>query len=226
MFGGYLQAANDIRKEKTEITGDQMIIKNKGAVSVFKGNANVVRGNYNIKADEMKYYKNTNDIDANGRVNFFVKNNDGSTIKAKSKKAKYNTKKMNGKMWGGSPVVEYSLKNNDKKKAAEKIYLYMDELYLRDNFSSAQALGNVKIVSSSGTVTSDNALLNKEENSLFMYKDKNKPQINVWQGDKNAEFKADEISLFYNDKTVKMNKNVEGKIIFDNLENPLEAEQK
>ncbi len=201
------------QKEKTEITGDKMIIKNKGKVSVFKGNAKVVRGNYEISADEMKYYKDTEEVDAKGHVKFFVKNDDGSKIKAKSSKAKYNTKKMNGMMWGGKPKVEYFVKNS-----TNTVVLYMNKLYLRDNFESAKAVGNVRIVSSSGTIRSDNAVLNKDKKFLFMKKEKNKPQVNAWQKGKNATFKADEISLLYNDKTIKMNKNVEGKIIFDNLE--------
>ena len=100
----------------------------------------------------------------------------------------------------------------------------MDTWYLNENFESVKAMDNVKIISSSGTITADNALLKKSDNSLYMEKDKNKPQVNVWQEDKKAEFKADEISLLYDKKTVKMNKNVEGKIIFESLDN-LEVKQ-
>lgn len=201
------------KKEKTEITGDEMIIKSKGKVSVFKGNAKVVRGNYNITADEMKYYKDTEEIDAKGKVKFYVKNEDGSIIKANSSKAKYNVKNMSGKMWAGKPKVEYFVKGS-----TNTVILYMDKLYLRDNFESAKAVGHVKIISSSGTITSDNAVLRKNEKSLFMTKEKNKPNVNVWQKGKTANFKADEISLLYNERTVKMDKNVEGKVVFDNLE--------
>ena len=207
------------QKQKTEITGDKMILKDKGQIAYFKGHANVKRGNYNITSNEMIYYRNTDDVQAKGKVNFIVKNEDGSIIKAKSANANYNTKLLNGKMWGNSPVVEYELKNS-----SDTIFLYMDTLYLSDNFESVKAVDNVKIVSSSGTIVADNALLKKEDNSLYMEKDKNKPQVNVWQEDKKAEFKADEISLLYNEKTVKMNKNVEGKIIFENLDN-LEVKQ-
>ena len=122
-------------------------------------------------------------------------------------------------MWGSNPVVEYKIQNS-----TDTIFLYMDTLYLSDNFESVKAVDNVKILSSSGTITADNALLKKEDNSLYMEKDKNKPQVNVWQEDKKAEFKADEISLLYDKKTVKMNKNVEGKIIFESLDN-LEVKQ-
>lgn len=208
-----------VKKEKTEITGNKMIIKDKGNVAFFKGNAKVVRGNYNITSDNMTYYKNSSEIDAEGKVKFFVTNDDGSIIKASSEKAQYNTKKLSGKMWEGNPVVEYKIKDS-----TDTVFLYMDTLYLNDNFESAKAVDNVKIISSSGTITADNALLNKTEKSLFMQKDKNKPQVTVWQKDKKAEFNADEISLFYNSKTVKMDKNVEGKITFDNLEN-LEVNQ-
>ena len=117
-------------------------------------------------------------------------------------------------MWGKNPIVEYNVKNS-----TDVIYLYMDTLYLNDNFESAKAVDNVRIISSSGTIKADNALLNKAEHSLFMQKDKNKPQVNVLKDDKNAEFKADEILLLYDQKTVKMNKNVEGKIIFESLDN-------
>ncbi len=207
------------QKQRTEIVGDKMIIKDKGTIAYFKGHANVKRGNYNITSNEMTYYRLTNDIDAKGNVNFLVKNEDGSTIKAKAENAKYNTKLLNGKMWGNNPIVEYNIQNS-----TDTIFLYMDTLYLSDNFESVKAVDNVKIVSSSGTITADNALLKKENNSLYMEKDKNKPQVNVWQEDKKAEFKADEISLLYDKKTVKMDKNVEGKIIFESLDN-LEVKQ-
>lgn len=212
-------AYSEEQKQRTEIVGDKMIIKDRGAVAYFKGHANVKRGNYNITSNEMIYYRLTNDVDAKGNVNFFVNNEDGSTIKAKAENAKYNTKLLNGKMWGSNPVVEYKIQNS-----TDTIFLYMDTLYLSDNFESVKAVDNVKILSSSGTITADNALLKKEDNSLYMEKDKNKPQVNVWQEDKKAEFKADEISLLYDKKTVKMNKNVEGKIIFESLDN-LEVKQ-
>ena len=207
------------QKQKTEITGDKMILKDKGQIAYFKGHANVKRGNYNITSNEMTYYRKTDDVQAKGKVNFSVKNEDGSVIKAKSENANYNTKLLNGKMWGDNPVVEYEINNS-----TDTIFLYMDTLYLSDNFESVKAIDNVKIISSSGTITADNALLKKEDNSLYMEKDENKPQVNVWQQDKKAEFKADEISLLYDKKTVKMNKNVEGKIIFESLDN-LEVKQ-
>ena len=167
----------------------------------------------------MFYYKNTEDIEAKGNVNFSVINEDGSIIKARSSNAQYNTKKSNGKMWGDNPIVEYKIKNS-----TDTVYLYMDMLYLNDNFKSAKAVNNVRIISSSGTIKADNALLNKADNSLFMQKDKNKPQVNVLKDDKSAEFKADEMLLLYDKKTVKMNKNVEGKVTFESLNN-LEVKQ-
>ena len=207
------------QKQKTEITGDKMILKDKGQIAYFKGHANVTRGNYNIMSNEMTYYRKSDDVDAKGNVLFIVKNEDGSIIKASAANANYNTKLLNGKMWGDNPFVEYELKNS-----SDTIFLYMDTLYLNDNFESVKAIDNVRIISSSGTIISDNALLKKEDNSLYMEKDKNKPQVNVWQEDKKAEFKADEISLLYDKKTVKMNNNVEGKIIFESLDN-LEVKQ-
>ena len=91
-------AYSEEQKQRTEIVGDKMIIKDKGAVAYFKGHANVKRGNYNITSNEMIYYRLTNDVDAKGNVNFFVNNEDGCALKEKAEKAKYNTKLLNRKM--------------------------------------------------------------------------------------------------------------------------------
>ena len=52
-----------------------------------------------------------------------------------------------------------------------------------------------------------------------MQKDKNKPEVYVKKDDKEAIFKADEIDLFYDKKTVQMKNNVEGKIIMEDINN-------
>jgi lipopolysaccharide export system protein LptA len=200
-------------KEKTVVTGDRMEIKKSGEKTIVKGNAKIVRSSNTVTSDKMTYYKNNSNVDASGNVVFFVNNEDGSIIKATSEEAVYNTNDSSGQLWGGRPTIEYNLKNS-----TDTMYLYADKLYVDNDFEYADAEGNVEIVSSSGTIISENALLDKKANTLFMHKNKKKPQINAYQNDKKAEFKADEISLFYNEKTVKMNKNVEGKITMDTLE--------
>lgn len=204
---------------KTEITGKQMVIKNAGEKTIFKGNAKIVRGSNTITADNMVYYKKTNNIDANGNIKFAIKNDDGSIVNAMSQKAVYNIKNYSGKLWDGSPVIKYNVANS-----TDTIFLYADTIELNKNFESAKAQDNVKIISSSGIITSDNAVLNRQYNSLIMTKDKNKPAVDVKQDDKEAHFKADEISLFYDTKTVQMKNNVEGKIIMENINN-LEIKQ-
>ena len=199
--------------QKTEITGKQMIIKNSGEKTIFKGNAKIVRGANTITADNMIYYKKTDNIDANGNIKFIVKNDDGSIVNAMSQKAVYNIKNYSGKLWDGNPVIEYNIANS-----TDTVFLYADMIELNKNFESAKAKDNVKIISSSGTITSDNAFLNRNDNSLIMIKDKNKPAVDVKQDDKEAHFKADEISLFYDTKIVQMKNNVEGKIIMETLE--------
>jgi len=201
-------------KQKTEITGKQMTIKNSGEKTIFKGNAKIVRGSNTITADNMVYYRKTDNVDADGNINFSVKNDDGSIIKAKSQKAVYNIKNYSGKLWDGNPEIQYSIANS-----TDTIFLYADTIELNKNFESATAQDNVKIISSSGTITADNALLNRNDNSLIMKKDKNKPTVNVKQDDKEAHFKADEISLLYDKKTVQMKNNVEGKIIMEDINN-------
>jgi lipopolysaccharide export system protein LptA len=215
VFSSEIQSA----KQKTEITGKQMVIKNAGEKTIFKGNAKIVRGSNTITADNMVYYKKTNNIDANGNIKFAIKNDDGSIVNAMSQKAVYNIKNYSGKLWDGSPVIKYNIANS-----TDTIFLYADTIELNKNFESVKAQDNVKIISSSGIITSDNALLNRQDNSLIMTKDKNKPAVDVKQDDKEAHFKADEISLFYDTKTVQMKNNVEGKIIMENINN-LEIKQ-
>ena len=201
-------------KQKTEITGKQMVIKNSGEKTIFKGNAKIVRGSNTITADKMVYYKNTDNVDADGNIKFSVKNDDGSTINASSKKAVYNIKNYSGKLWGGNPQIKYNMANS-----TDTVFMYANTIELNKNFESATAKDNVKIISSSGTITSDNAFLNRADNSLIMKKDKNKPTVDVKQDDKKAHFVADEISLFYDKKTVQMKNNVEGKIIMEDINN-------
>ena len=67
LFCSFVYAAE--QKQKTEIVGDKMIIKDKGQIAYFKGHANVKRGNYNITSNEMTYYRTTDDVDAKGNVN-------------------------------------------------------------------------------------------------------------------------------------------------------------
>ncbi len=215
----FADTQNNTIKQKTEITGKEMIIKNSGEKTIFKGNAKIVRGANTITADNMIYYKQTDNIDANGNIKFVVRNEDGSIINASSKKAVYNIKSYSGKLWDGNPTIKYNLANS-----TDTVFLYADTIELNKNFESAKAKDNVKIISSSGTITSDNAFLDRQNNSLIMQKDKNKPAVDIKQDDKEAHFKADEISLFYDTKTVQMKNNVEGKIIIEDINN-LEIKQ-
>lgn len=201
------------QKERTIITGDEMLIKKKEELTVVKGNGQVVRGNKVIKADTIIYSEKQNQIDANGNVKFFDTYDDGSKIKALSANATYNTEKSDGKLWGGNPFIEYNIKNS-----TDVVYLYADNFYLDQGFQSARAESNVKIITSSGTITSDNAKVSKSDNTLYMHKDINRPKIIAYQDDKYAEFESDELYLYYDKKTIKMNKDVKGKFIMNTPE--------
>ncbi len=200
-------------KEQTIITGDEMHMNKKEAITVVKGSGKVVRGNKIIEADTITYSEKQNQIDAEGNVRFFDTEKDGSKIKAVSSSATYNTEKSDGRLWGGNPSIEYNIKNS-----TDIVYMYADTFYLDKDFESARALSNVKIISSSGTLTGDNARVSKSDNTLFMHKDIVRPKITAYQDDKYAEFESDELYLFYDTKTVKMDKNVKGKFIMNTTE--------
>lgn len=206
---------------KTEITGKQMVIKDSGKKTIFTGNAKVTRENNTVVADKMIYYKDKEYVDAMGNIKFSTKNDDGSVVNAYSQKAYYNIKDYSGKLWDGNPKVEYITKDSK-----DKVFLYAQEIELNKDFESVVAKDNVRIVSSSGTITSDNAYLNKENKSLLMKKDKNRPTIDVQQEDKEAHFKADELLLLYEQKTIQLNDNVEGKIKIEDTSNLEKLEKK
>ena len=201
------------QKEQTEITGESMTLKKNENAVIFTGGAKVVRGDKTIKADTMEYKKTTGLINAYGNVKFFLNNKDGK-VNAYAQNAIYNVNDYTGKLWGGKPLIEYTVKDS-----TEIIKLYADNFYLENGLETARAESNVEIISSSGTIISDNALIDKNSKSLYMRKDIKKPQVTAFQEDKKAVFEADEIYMLYEDKTVKMNKNVKGKITIDNVEN-------
>ena len=201
------------QKEQTEITGESMTLKKNENAVIFTGGAKVVRGDKTIKADTMEYKKTTGLINAYGNVKFFLNNKDGK-VNAYAQNAIYNVDDYTGKLWGGKPLIEYTVKDS-----TEIIKLYADNFYLENGLETARAESNVEIISSSGTIISDNALIDKNSKSLYMRKDIKKPQVTAFQEDKKAVFEADEIYILYEDKTVKMNKNVKGKITIDNVEN-------
>ena len=216
MFGlcFYCFALGEQIKEKTEITGDMMILKKNENIVIFNGNAKVVRGDKTIKANNMEYRKNTGKINAYGNVKFFL-NNAEAKVNAFAQNAIYNVDDYTGKLWGGNPLIEYEVKDS-----TEVIKLYADTFYLENGLETARAENNVKIISSSGTIISDNAFIDKNSKSLYMHKDIKKPQVTAFQEDKKAVFEADEIYMLYEDKTVTMKNNVKGKIIIesDNLD--------
>ena len=197
------------QKEQTEITGEMMTLKKNENAVIFTGGAKVVRGDKTIKADKMEYKKTTGLINAYGNVKFFLNNKDGK-VNAYAQNAIYNVNDYTGKLWGGKPLIEYTVKDS-----TEIIKLYADNFYLENGLETARAENNVEIISSSGTIFSDNALIDKNSKTLYMHKDTKKPQVTAFQEDKKAVFEADEINMFYETKTVTMNKNVKGKITIE-----------
>lgn len=208
----YCFALSEQVKEQTEITGEMMTLKKNENVVIFTGGAKVVRGDKTIKADKMEYKKTSGMINAYGNVKFFLNNKDGK-VNAYAQNAIYNVNDYTGKLWGGKPLIEYTVKDS-----TEIIKLYADNFYLENGLETARAENNVEIFSSSGTIFSDNAFIDKKSKTLYMHKDTKRPQVTAFQEDKKAVFEADELYMLYETKTVTMNKNVKGKITIENIE--------
>jgi hypothetical protein len=102
------------------------------------------------------------------------------------------------------------------------------EIYLDADNSTVKVLKDVEVITSSGTIYSDNALFNREQNSIFVVKEIKRPITYMNYQDKKGEFEADSM-LFERDSDknrIRMNGRVKGKIhIEEEEENNMEISE-
>ena len=206
-FCAVIVAAENI-SDRTVITGDIMEILRSGETTVSKGNSKAVNGRNTIKSDKMTYNKKDSYVSASGNVRLYSRTDDDEPLEARGDFANYSLQLQQGKLWGKKINVKYFLKDSDKWELNAK------EAVIDRNIETLSAYKDVEIITSSGTIYSDNAVFDKKTFSLTAVKENKRPVADVIYDGKKGLYEADEM-IFYNsknDKKIVMNGGVKGRI--------------
>jgi lipopolysaccharide export system protein LptA len=171
--------------------------------------------NIEIKADETSFDKRNSEILASGNVQIVSKLKTGETVKASGSFAKYSTIREVGKIWGRGTVIEYFVKNS-----SSPVTMHAKEIQFDKSGENIKANGDVVVVSSSGTIRSDNALFDKKTSGAVFGKGEIRPVAEFTYKGKKQVYNADKIILYDNEgyKKILMEGDVKGKIeMKDNL---------
>lgn len=199
----------DTVSNRTVITGDIMEIKNSGEIIISRGNSKAVNGRNTIKAKEMTYNKKRSLLSASGNVGLFSKTDDNEPIEAFGSFAKYDINSEKGKLWGDNTKINYYMKDSK-----DPLVLDAQEIYIDRNMDTLSAFNEVKVITSSGIIYSDNAVYNKKDHSVLMQKDKKRPIADIVYDERKGLYEADKM-IFYNSddkKKIIMSGEVKGKI--------------
>ena len=184
---------------KTEITGDEMEVLKTGEVIISKGNSKAVNGRNTIKADKMTYVKKDNTVSAEGNVRLSSKTDDDEPLEARGRYAKYDTGTERGKLWGNNTKIEYYMKSS-----SSPLVLKAQEVYVDRHLETLSAYTDVEVVTSSGTIFSDNAVFDKNDESIVMKKDKKRPVADVDYDGRKGVYEADAMTFYNAEKNKKI----------------------
>lgn len=220
LFCFSLSFAEKLTSDRTVITGDEMEIRRSGDITISRGSSKAVNGRNTIEADKMTYDKTKGIVDASGRVKLFSSTNDAEPVKAYGDFASYDLRNETGKLWGKKTFVEYFMKDSQTP-----LLLNAKEIDLDRNLETLSAYKNVEIMTTSGTITSDNAVFDRKTYSVVMVKDEKRPLADVYYDGRNGLYEADKM-VFYNsdaNKKIMMSGQVTGKI---EMEDGIEEKEK
>lgn len=201
--------------KKVYVSGDVLNVLQKGEVIVSEGNSKAVSGNNTIKSARMSYNKNEKKIAADGAVEIYMKNSEGEPVEAFGGTGFYYTDKKTGELYGVANTlvkVRYFMKDS-----AEPILMNSRELYLDAANNTIKALKDVEVITSSGTIYSDNAFFSRDESNVLVRKDLKRPIADMFYEDKKGKFESDSM-LFERvegENKIKMRGDVKGRIIVE-----------
>ena len=185
--------------DKTVITGEEMEIRKSGEVTVSRGNSKAVNGKSIIESDTMTYNKTSRVVDASGNVKLYSETDDNEPVNAYGDFAEYSLESDKGKLWGKKSLVKYFMKSSEKP-----LVLNAKKINLDRNLEMLSAYENVVIVTSSGTITADNAVFDKKTDSVLMVKDEKRPVADVAFDGRKGLYEADEMVFFNADDKKKI----------------------
>jgi lipopolysaccharide assembly outer membrane protein LptD (OstA) len=192
------------------VTGSVMEIKNMGDIVISKGNSKVVKNANSITSDMLVYDKKRSIIFAFGNVKLVLKTSDSDSIEAYCGFGKYCINDKSGSLWDSNSVtVKYFIHN-----LTSPIILHAHKVCVNRKQKVLTAYDDVEVVTSFGTVFSDNAVFDEEMLSVVFRKDRKRPTADVLYGEKKVFCEADEMFFcnFSNKRKIIMSGFVTGKI--------------
>ncbi|GHT51143.1 hypothetical protein AGMMS49990_04860 [Endomicrobiia bacterium] len=199
--------ADDIVVGETVVTSDEMEIKKTEEVINYTGNSIAINNCNKITADKMTYYKKKSDLLAEGEVKLSLKNKKGEPIEASGNLAKYNTTSQIGEIYGDRASIKYFIEGSTVPYT-----LYAKKINIDRKNQTLRAYDDVKVITSSGTISSDNGVFDKNNTSIVFKKDKKRPIADVHHDGNKGLYKADEMIFYDKDNRIVMKGSVTGKI--------------
>jgi lipopolysaccharide assembly outer membrane protein LptD (OstA) len=194
---------------KTVITGDTMEIKKTGKITVSKGHSVAINEDTIVSAEEMSYDKEKSLISANGNMKLFSKTQDLEPIEISGQYSTYNQDIQKGKVWG-NVLLKYFINNS-----TSPLVLRAKEIYIDRNKQVLDALNDVVVITSSGTIYADNGSFDRKALIAVFKKDKKKPVVHMLNDGQDGKYEANKI-IFYSPKNggqrIVMKGSVVGKI--------------
>ncbi|MFA5859946.1 MAG: LptA/OstA family protein [Elusimicrobiota bacterium] len=145
------------------ITGDNMEILDRGAVTTFRGTVKMVQGSNVLTSDYMKNEERKRMIHAAGNVVYEstgLANNNSVLIKSQT--AEFNTATNYGKFYPGAEML-YSIRSTT---ITEIINVTAEVIELSSGSAYSECRGNVRMLRSSDTVTGDYMKTDNANNTL------------------------------------------------------------
>jgi lipopolysaccharide assembly outer membrane protein LptD (OstA) len=164
-----------------------------------------------IIADKTFFDKKYSEFLASGNVKVVSKFTNGERVEASGNFAKYNINSGKGKLWGRGKKtsVKYFAKGSSMP-----VIICAEELQFDKSGENIKAYGDVFVVTSSGTIRSDNALFDQRTSVAVFEKDKTRPVAEVRYEGRIQLYEANKM-IFYDNNGVKkifMEGDVKGKV--------------
>jgi lipopolysaccharide export system protein LptA len=172
--------------------------------------------NTEITADKTSFDKKHSEFSASGNVKVVSKLKNDERIEALGNFGQYNTVTGKGKIWGKDTLVKYFVKGS-----STPVMMRAKEIQFDKGEESVKAYGDVLVITSSGTISSDNALFDKKTSGAIFEKDQKRPVADFMCEGRKQVYEADKMIL-YDSKDVKkifMEGDVKGKIEMEDLPN-------
>jgi lipopolysaccharide assembly outer membrane protein LptD (OstA) len=180
--------ADDAIVGKTVITGDEMEITKAGEIANCVGNSKAVNDNNVITSDKMTYDKKKSNILAKGKVKLLLKNQKGEPIESYGDSAEYNVTSQSGKIFGDSASIKYFAENS-----TAPYVLHAKEINIDRKNRTLKAYNDVEVITSYGTIYSDNGVFDEGNFKVTFKKDKKRPIADVCYDGKTGHFEADKM---------------------------------